>query len=74
MAQLTNEIQCLALTNMIDKKYIDNEKAIEAAHFIQHCTSYCIRDNLGSSGSVIGYPIGLIKLLLNGAKEYILNE
>ena len=74
LGQLINEIQCLALTNMIDKKYINLKEASEAAHFIQHATSYCIRDNLGSSGSVIGYPIGLIKLLLNGAKDYILNE
>lgn len=74
LGQLVNEIQALALTNMIDKKYIELKNAIDAAHFIQHSTSYCIRDNLGSSGSVVGYPMGLIKLLLNGAREYILDE
>ena len=74
LGQLVNQIQCLAMFDMIDRKYIDDKEATEAAHFIQHSTSYCIRDNLGSSGTVVGYPMGLIKLLLNGAKEYILNE
>ena len=74
LSQLTNTIQSLALTNNIDKKYQNRIEAIEAAHFIQNSTSYCIRDNLGSSGTIIGYPLGLIKLLLNGAKEYIENK
>lgn len=71
LSQLVITIQTLAMTGMIDKKYLNRKEAIEAAHFLQHSTSYCIRDNLGSSGTMIGYPIGLIKLLLNGAKEYI---
>lgn len=74
LGQLTITIQTLALTGMIDKKYQNQEEAIEAAHFIQHSTSYCVRDNLGSSGTMIGSPIGLIKLLLNGAKDYITDE
>ena len=74
LGQLTITIQTLALTGMIDKKYQNQEEAIEAAHFIQHSTSYCVRDNLGSSGTMIGLPIGLIKLLLNGAKDYITYE
>ena len=73
LANLVNTIQALALTDMIDKKYMEEPAAIEAAHYIQAATSYCIRDNLGSSGSMLGQHIGLIKLLLNGAKEEIEN-
>ena len=71
LSQLINQIQMLAMTHMIDKKYVDLKKATDAAHFIQSATSYCIRDNLGSSGTIIGNPLGLLKLLLNGAKEEI---
>lgn len=71
LGQLVVTIQALALTGMIDKKYLKQEAAIDAAHFIQNSTSYCVRDNLGSSGTMIAMPLGLIKLLLNGAKEYI---
>lgn len=73
LSQLINQIQLLALTDMIDKKYMNLKQASDAAHFIQSATSYCIRDNLGSSGTIIGNPLGLLKLLLNGAKEEIEN-
>ena len=68
---LVSEIQLLAINNQIDKKYLDLNKAIEGANFIGTHTSYCIRDNIGSTGTKSLLPIGLIKLLLNGAKEYI---
>lgn len=68
--QLVGLIRYLAQQNLIEPKYHDEKNALDAAHFIQNATSYCIRDNLGSTGSSIGYPMGLIKLLLNGAKEY----
>ena len=70
LAQLVALIRYLAQQNLIESKYQDSKKALEAGRFIQNATSYCIRDNLGSTGSSIGYPMGLIKLLLNGAKEY----
>lgn len=68
---LVSEIQLLALNDQIDNKYLNLEKAIEGANFIGTRTSYCIRDNIGSTGVKSLLPIGLIKLLLNGAKEYI---
>jgi hypothetical protein len=70
LSQLMALIIYLAKGDLIDSKYQDPTLAIEAGRFIQNATSYCIRDNLGSTGSSILYPMGLIKLLLNGAKEY----
>ncbi len=70
VAQLTGLIRYLASQGLIEKKYEYEKNAVDAARFIQDSTSYCIRDNLGSTGSTIGYPMGLIKLLLNGAKEH----
>ena len=72
---LVSEIQLLALNNQIDKQYLDLNKAVEGANFLVMHTAYCIRDNIGSTGSRSLVPVGLIKLLLNGAKEYIeINE
>jgi hypothetical protein len=73
MGNLVIQIRTLAKHGLIDEKYQDLQMAIKGARFIQ-TTPYCIRDNLGSTGSMIIYPMGLIKLLLNGAREYILNE
>lgn len=70
ISQIIANIRYLASQGLIEEKYKNLEAAIDAAHFIQNATSYCIRDNLGSTGSSIGYPMGLLKLLLNGAKEY----
>ena len=71
--QLVGEIQNLAYNNLIDKKYTDIKEALYAAKFI-HTIPYCIRDSVGVAGSIIIYPMGLLKLLLNGAMEYIINE
>lgn len=73
-AKLTNIaslILLLANTNQIDAKYQDKTEALHGAYFILNATSYCVRDNLGTTGSIYMYPMGLIKLLLNGAREYI---
>ena len=64
-------IKLLADYGQIDKKYSNKIEAIYGAYFIFNVTSYCVRDNLGVTGSIYMYPIGLIKLLLNGAREYI---
>lgn len=64
-------IKLLADYGQIDKKYQDKKEAIQGAYFILSSTSYCVRDNLGTTGSIYMYPIGIIKLLLNGAREYI---
>lgn len=73
MANMVNMIILLAEQNMIDKKYKNMKEAIEAARFLQ-TMPYCVRDSLGTTGSMILSPMGSAKLLLNGAKEYILNE
>lgn len=74
MLNLTNQIRFLALMGQIDKKYQKENEAKKAADFILSSTSYCIRDNINITGCKILQPIGLTQLLLNGAKEIILNE
>lgn len=74
MLNLVTLIQVLASVNQIDSKYTDEKLALEAADFYLSATAYCIRDNLNTTGSMGMYPVGLIKLLLNGAKEYIQNN
>ena len=71
MLNLVTLIQVLASVGQIDEKYQYEKNAIEAADFYLSATAYCIRDNLNLTGSMGLYPVGLIKLLLNGAKEYI---
>lgn len=66
-------INMLARTHQIDIKYIDRKEALNAAYFIQESTSYCIRDNINTTGCMSLPPVGLYKLLLNGAREYIEN-
>lgn len=68
---LVSEIQLLAFNKQIDEKYLNLNEAINGANFFITHTAYCIRDNIGSTGSKSLQPIGLIKLLLNGAREYI---
>ena len=74
ITNIASLILLLANINQIDDKYKDKEEAIHAAYFLLNATSYCVRDNLGTTGSIYLYPIGLIKLLLNGAREYIEQE
>lgn len=61
----------LAMAGEIDKKYITDENALKAAIFIQSHTSYCIKDNYNKTGSYTMVPVGIYKLLLNGAMEWI---
>ena len=71
MSVLTAYIRTLALSDQIEKKYIYEENAIQAAAFILSHTAYCIKDNYNTTGSFSLMPIGIVKLLLNGAKDYI---
>ena len=64
-------IRILARNNQIEKKYAEEKEAIEAAHFYSAHVSNCFRDNMNVSGSILIPPVGLIKILFNGAKEYI---
>lgn len=67
-------INMLARVGQVDKKYIDREQALRAAYFIQEAGSFCLRDNINTTGCIDLQPVGLFKLLLNGAREYIENE
>lgn len=71
IANMTTLIRLLAMHKQIDEKYADSTEAYNGARFLCSATSYCVRDNLGVTGSLYLYPVGLIKLLLNGAREYI---
>lgn len=71
IGEYTALIRLCAKLGQIDKKYIDEDKAIEAAHFIFIRTCSCLRDNLDLTGSRYLVQIGFIRLFLNGAKEYI---
>lgn len=74
IATSTVMIVALAMAGQIESKYIHHENALKAAIFIQAHTSYCIKDNLNITGSYTLPPLGIYKLLLNGAMEYIQHE
>ena len=65
------DIEQLVEGGYIDKKYLDPQEAVLAAHFIQNVTASCIRDNLGVTGSRYLFQMGNYRLFLNGAKEEI---
>lgn len=67
-------ISLLAKNHQIDEKYVTPREAQKAALFIQMSTAYCFRDNVASTGSAALFPVGILKLLLNGAKEVIEND
>lgn len=67
-------IVALALAGQIESCYAEDENALKAAIFLQGHTSYCIKDSYNKTGSYALAPVGLYKLLLNGAMQYIQNE
>lgn len=64
-------IRTLAKLKQIDEKYVNEAEALKAADYFLAASSYCIRDCLSVTGSLALYPVGLIKLLLNGAEDYV---
>ena len=73
-AMLTSNISmitALAMAGQIEERYLREDWAIWAGIFIQEHTSYCIKDNYNKTGSYTTQPVGLYKLLLNGAAQYI---
>lgn len=64
-------IRTMAKTGQIESKYMDEQEALKAADYFLGATSFCIRDCLSVTGSLILYPVGLIKLLFNGAEPYV---
>lgn len=71
MVNTTALIRTLALADEIERKYLNEDEALRAAHFMAGHSSYCIKDNYNVTGSHSLTPVGLFKLLLNGAKAYI---
>lgn len=69
--EVASYIQMMANIGQVEAKYQDPKIAVEGAHFIFQSTSSCLRDNLGATGTRYLVHPGLIKLMLNGAKEYI---
>ena len=67
-------IQALSLSGQIDEKYKDIKMAVNAARFIVSHFGVCIYDNECQTGSFSSIYTGIIKLLLNGAKEQICDE
>ena len=71
LTNMTGLIIALAVAGQINEKYIDEVAANQAALFMQSHTSYCVKDNHNVTGSSVMCPVGLYKLLLNGAIDYI---
>lgn len=71
LANMAAMISLLAKNDQIDKKYIEPREAQKAALFIQAATPYCFRDTVTITGSSALYPVGMLRLLLNGARESI---
>lgn len=66
------EISMLALAGLIDKKYSTPDMSLRAALALQdgnYCM--CIKDNKKTTGSLTLFDYGIMKLLLNGALDYI---
>lgn len=74
LATNTAMIIALALAGEIEQQYIDETNALKAAIFIQGHASYCIKDNYNKTGSYTLEPVGMYKLLLNGAMQYIQHD
>lgn len=67
-------ISLLGKNHQIDPKYANPREAQKAALFIQTSTAYCFRDNVAMTGSSGLFHTGLLRLLLNGAREVIESE
>lgn len=67
-------IMALAMAGQIEECFLDETNALKAGIFIQSKTAYCIKDNYNKTGSYGTVPIGIYKLLLNGAMKYIQND
>lgn len=74
LINITNQILVLAMTGEIEEQYLDHQNALKAAIFTQSHCAYCIKDNYNKTGSITMVPHGMLKLLLNGAMQYIQHE
>ena len=74
MGCLAGFIRTLALAGEINEKYATEEGAFHGAELYQSCTCNCLRDNYMVTGSTCLQPEGMLKLLLNGAVDYIMAD
>ena len=74
LANIASMISLLGKNKQIDEKYANPREAQKAALFIQASTAYCFRDNVAMTGSAGMFHLGILRLLLNGAKEVIESE
>lgn len=74
LGMISTQIISLAMADQVDKRFLYPENALKGAIFIQCHTSYCIKDNYSQTGSYLTVPSGLLKLLLNGAIDYIQHD
>lgn len=74
LGNIASMITLLAKNGQVSQKYIDTREALNGALYIQAATAYCFRDNVAVTGSAALFPTGLLKLLLNGAREIIEND
>lgn len=72
MGCLAGFIRTLAIAGEIDGKYATEAGAFHGAGLFQSCTCNCLRDNYMVTGSTSLPPEGMIRLLLNGAVDYIM--
>lgn len=73
-ANTASYITLLAMCGQVDKKYLIQKNATQAANYILTQVSFCWKDNVGVCGSRTLVPDGHLKLLLNGALDIILGE
>ena len=74
MGCLAGFIRTLAIAGEIDKKYATEEGAFHGAELYQSCTCNCLWDNYMVTGSTCLQPEGMLKLLLNGAVDFIMEN
>ena len=61
------------MAGQIDSKYLDQQEATLAAQFLRR-NCICGKDNSEVTNTISLSPIGLIRLLLNGALTYLLGD
>lgn len=64
-------IQTLAYAGQVEQKFKEDTQALAAADLIYRNASHCMKDNIGATGTITIPSVSLIKLLLNGAYDYI---
>ncbi len=71
LANVAGMISLLAKNGQVSPRFTNTKEAAKAARFLQVSTAYCFRDNIGTTGSAAMIPVGICRLLLNGAMEVI---